>query len=102
MSDGGGVTPGQFRALVDGILTVWARDVRAVHAGNSCRLLRAGTEIAALGLEVHPFGTVWRISVPGGRDRVHESVVAALRTLRGIVSPERGGGRVLFVSEQTT
>ena len=101
MSDKRGVTPGQFRALVDGMLAVWACDVRAVHAGNSCSLLRAGTEIAALRLEVHPFGTVWRIAVPGGRDRVHESVVAALRTLRGIVSPERGGGRVLFVPEQT-
>ena len=102
MSDGAGVTPERFRLLVDGVLAVWGCDVEAEHDGLSCRFLSAGGEVAGIGLEPHPFGTVWRVRATGGRDRVHQSVVAALRTLRGVLAPDRGGGRVLFVRDGPT
>ena len=94
-----GVTPERLRCLFLGLIDAWGSGVEACCSGMSCRFLREGTEIASLVIERHPFGTVWRIGIPGRRDRVHESVLAALRSLRQELCPDRPGGRVLFVRD---
>ncbi|MDA1308325.1 MAG: hypothetical protein O2985_01830 [Proteobacteria bacterium] len=90
----------RFRVLIEGALAAWQLDVELVFAATEpiCRILRDGEEVLAVSIEDQPFGMIWRIVEPGRRDRVHPSIVPALRGLREILCPDRATGRVLFVA----
>ena len=90
----------RFRTLIEGMLAVWQLDVELVFAVTEpvCDILRDGESVLIISIEDQPFGMIWRIVEPGRRDRVHPSIVPALRGLREILCPDRGTGRVLFVA----
>ena len=93
------MTPARFRVLIEGALTVWQVHVEAVFAMDepSCRIVPACGAALVLRFERQPFGTVWRLLEEGRRDRVHSSILPALRSLREITASGRPRGRVLFV-----
>ena len=90
----------RFQTLIEGALGAWQVDVEPVFAATEfvCRILRDGEEVLVVSIEDQPFGMIWRIVEPGRRDRVHPSIVPALRGLREILCPDRATGRVLFVA----
>ena len=95
------MTPRRFRTLIEGAVAAWTAPVTLAFDEDTavCRISRDDESFVTVNVEMAPFGVVWRIAAPGQRARVHASVVPALRGLRTILCPERGGGRVLFVSE---
>ena len=93
------MTPARFHTLIEGAVHAWRADVTLNFDDTNlrCRVNRGGQECVSVAVERQPFGTVWRIAEAGRRERVHASIVPALRGLREILAPERSAGRVLFV-----
>jgi len=95
------VTGERFRELLEGTLTLWQVQGHACFDDGAlrCRILRGEHTLAVVTREHTALGEVWRIEAPGRVSRTHLSIVPALATLRDAVCPQRGRGRVLFVSE---
>ncbi len=95
------VPPARFRVLLEGVAAAWesGAELRFDPAAPRCRFLRDGAEAAIVSVERQPFGAVWRVAAPGRRERAHASVLPALRGLRGLLCPERPGGRVFFARD---
>lgn len=93
------MTPGRFRVVIEGVIHAWQADVALDFddAATRCRISQDGLERVSVLVERQPFGTIWRLNEPGRRERVHPSIVPALRGLRQILAPGRSSGRVLFV-----
>ncbi|MBM86552.1 MAG: hypothetical protein CMM47_11085 [Rhodospirillaceae bacterium] len=93
------MTPARFQILVEGALAIWKVEVEATFATDqtSCQIVTADGAAVVLRFEREPFGVVWRLVEQGRRDRVHISILPALRSLREITAPGRKAGRVLFV-----
>lgn len=97
------MTPARFRTLVEGALEIWRVEATASFAEGQahCGIALKNERVVEISVEAQPFGTVWRLSEPGRRDRVHPAIGPALRSLREILCPDRPAGRVLFVREGT-
>ena len=91
----------QFRVLIEGAVRIWEPAAVADFddTENRCRLTTIDGRHITIGLEDGPVGAVWRLAGAGQRDRVHLSIVPALRGLRAALCPDRPAGRTWFVPE---
>ena len=91
----------RFRILLEGALAAWQVDAVLTFESSApgCRIDCADGATVTISVDKQAFGPVWRIAESGRRERVHASIVPALRGLRAVLRPDRAAARVLFVSD---
>ena len=94
------MTDADLRIFIEGLAAAWRADVSIVACAEgdvlTATLRSKEAVVAEVRRELQPFGVVWRVQAPGGRERLHPSAQGAIRSLGAILAPDQPMARVMF------